>query len=57
MNKNQNILIPPRVRFVMGMEWTFRNWLEIWLTLFTLYNILPYLAPLAMVTEIGRAHV
>lgn len=44
----QAIIIPPRVRFVMAMEWVFRHWLEIWLLLFSLYNILPYLAPLAM---------
>jgi uncharacterized membrane protein len=47
----ENIIISPRVRFVMGMEWTFRRWLEIWLVLFTLFNILPYLAPLAMVNS------
>ena len=44
----QAIIIPPRVRFVMSMEWVFRHWLEIWLTLFTIFNILPYFAPLAM---------
>ena len=43
-------IIPPRVRFLMRMEWIFRHWLELWLILFTLYNIFPYFAPLAMNT-------
>lgn len=43
-----NIVIPPRVRFVMGAEWVFRHWLLIWVVLFTIYNILPYLAPIMM---------
>ena len=42
------IVIPPRVRFVMGAEHVFRHWLLIWLVLFTIYNVLPYLAPLLM---------
>jgi len=39
------ITIPPRVRFVMGAAWVFRHWLELWLLIFTVFNILPYLTP------------
>lgn len=44
----ENITIPPKVRFVMGAEWVFRHWLLIWVVLFTIYNTLPYLAPILM---------
>jgi uncharacterized membrane protein len=42
------IVIPPRVRFVMLMSWAFKHWLEIWLVVFTIFNLLPLLAPLFM---------
>lgn len=47
MDKSE-ITIPPRVRFVMGAEWVFRHWLHIWTLLFTIYYILPILAPILM---------
>ena len=45
---SDKIIIPPRVRFLMRAEWIFRHWLQIWLLLFTLYNLLPILAPILM---------
>lgn len=44
----EKIVIPPRVRFVMFMAWVFKHWLEIWLVIFTLFNLLPLLAPVFM---------
>ena len=45
---SDNITIPPRVRFLMRAEWIFRHWLQIWVILFTLYNLLPILAAILM---------
>ena len=45
---SDKIIIPPRVRFLMRAEWIFSHWLQIWLLLFTLYNLLPILAPILM---------
>ncbi|MEO1288576.1 MAG: hypothetical protein AAFV93_12475, partial [Chloroflexota bacterium] len=42
----ENVInIPSRVRFVMRAAWVFRHWLLIWLVIFTVFNLLPYLAP------------
>lgn len=43
-----SIVIPPRVRFVMLMAWVFKHWLAIWLLIFTVFNLLPLLAPVFM---------
>lgn len=48
MSANPQINIPPKVRFVMLAEWVFRHWLQLWVVLFTLYNLLPMLAPILM---------
>jgi len=47
MDKSQ-VTIPLRVRFVMVAEWVFHHWLLIWTVLFTIYNLLPILAPILM---------
>ncbi|MGJ3239346.1 MAG: hypothetical protein ACFE0Q_11620 [Anaerolineae bacterium] len=48
MNDQAQVSIPPRVRVVMGASWVFQHWLVIWLGAFTLFNVLPYLAPVLM---------
>lgn len=40
--------IPTRVRFVMLMEWLFRRWLQVFLLVFGLFNLLAALAPISM---------
>jgi len=50
--------IPPRVKFVMCMEWLFRHWLPVFLLIFAIFNLLPIIAPLAMqsgATPVGDA--
>jgi uncharacterized membrane protein len=44
----KTIVIPPRVRFVMTMAWVFKHWLAIWLLIFSVFNLLPLLAPVFM---------
>lgn len=40
--------IPARVRFVMAAEWTLRHWLQLFLLIFGLFNLLAALAPISM---------
>lgn len=50
--------IPPRVRFVMAMEWLFRHWLQVFLVVFGVFNLLPVLAPISMaagLSPVGNA--
>ncbi|MEL6524200.1 MAG: hypothetical protein AAFQ07_00685 [Chloroflexota bacterium] len=50
MTANTN-KIPGRVRLVMRAAWAFEHWVLLWLIIFTVFNLLPWLAPVFM--ELG----
>lgn len=58
MTREMTATIPRRVRIVQGAAWVFERWYGLWLLIFALFNLLPWLAPLFMewgIAPLGNA--